>query len=44
MEEEPKHPPQGINPLTQQAGDEPLAGGVADQMPAGVFRCRRESG
>ncbi|TKB93438.1 MAG: HEAT repeat domain-containing protein [Nitrospira sp.] len=34
MEEELKHPPQGINPLTQQAGDELLAGGVADQMPA----------
>lgn len=34
MEEEAKHPPQGINPLTQQAGDEPLVGGVADQMTA----------
>ena len=35
MEEEPKHPHQGINPLSQQTGHEPLAGGVADQMPAG---------
>jgi HEAT repeat protein len=34
MEEEPKHPHQGINPLSQAAGDEPLAGGVADQTPA----------
>jgi HEAT repeat protein len=34
MEEEANHPPQGINPLTQPAGDEPLAGGVADQMTA----------
>lgn len=34
MEEEAKHPPQGINPLTQKAGDEPLAGAVADQMTA----------
>ena len=34
MEEEPKHLPQGINPLTQQAGEEPLAGGVADQISA----------
>jgi len=34
MEEEPKHPHQGINPLSQQTGDEPLVGGVADQLPA----------
>jgi len=35
MEEEPKHPHQGINPLSQPTGDDPLAGGVADQMQAG---------
>jgi HEAT repeat protein len=34
MEVEPKHPHQGINPLSQQTGDEPLVGGVADQLPA----------
>jgi HEAT repeat protein len=34
MEEEPKHPPKGINPLSQQTGDEPIVDGVADQMQA----------
>jgi HEAT repeat protein len=34
MEEEPKHPPKGINPLSQQTGDEPLVDRVADQMQA----------
>ncbi|MEK9139836.1 MAG: HEAT repeat domain-containing protein [Nitrospirota bacterium] len=34
MEEESKHPSQGINPLSRPAGDEPLADGTADQMQA----------
>lgn len=34
MEEEPKQSPQATNPLNRPAGDEPLAGGVADQMQA----------
>ena len=35
MEQEPKHSPQGINPLIRQADDEPIADGVADHMQAG---------
>ena len=34
MEEEPKHPPKGINPLSQPTGDEPLVDGVVDQVQA----------
>ena len=34
MEEEPKHPPKGINPLSQQTGDAPLIDGAADRMQA----------
>jgi HEAT repeat protein len=32
MEQEPKQLPQGINPLSQQVGDEPIPDGAADQM------------
>lgn len=34
MEQEPKHSPQSSNPLSRQAGDEPIADVVADQMQA----------
>ena len=34
MEEEPKHSPEGTNPLNRQTGDEPIADGVADPMQA----------
>lgn len=33
MEQEPKQSSQGINPLSQQAGDAPTIDGAADQMP-----------
>ena len=36
MEQEPKHSSQSGNPLSQQAGDEPIADAVADQTQADV--------
>ncbi len=35
MEQEPKHSPQVVNPLSRQAGDEPIVDDVADHTQAG---------